>query len=99
MILKDVSSLISHTDFGFERLEFLQDTFMGLVNIEQNKIIKVFTVASVVFMPPTLIASIYGMNFKILPELNWDYGYAFALALMVLSSAIILYIFRHKKLL
>lgn len=99
MILKDVSSLISHTDFGFERLEFLQDTFMGLVNIEQNKIIKVFTVASVVFMPPTLIASIYGMNFRILPELEWKLGYPFAIVLMILSTAVILYIFKRKKLL
>jgi magnesium transporter len=63
IVIKDINSLIDHTSFNFERLEYLQNTFMGLVNIEQNKIIKIFTVASVIFMPPTLIASVYGMNF------------------------------------
>ena len=97
IIIKDINSLIDHIKFGFERLEYLQDTFLGLVNIEQNKIIKIFTVASVIFMPPTLIASIYGMNFHILPELGWKYGYFFSLGLMVLSSTITLLIFRRKK--
>ncbi|MEG2479417.1 MAG: CorA family divalent cation transporter, partial [Mucinivorans sp.] len=67
IMLKDIASLLNHADFSFERLEFLQDTFMGLINIEQNKIIKMFTVLSVIFMPPTLIASIYGMNTDVLP--------------------------------
>jgi magnesium transporter len=70
---------------------------MGLVNIEQNRIIKIFTVATVAFMPPTLIASVYGMNFKIMPELGWDYGYLFAIALMVLSSVITLIFFKKKN--
>jgi magnesium transporter len=96
-MVKDVGSLINHTDFSFERLEYLQNTFMGLINIEQNKIIKIFTVASVVFMPPTLIASIYGMNFKFMPELGMQYGYAFSLALMLMSSSLTLIIFKKKK--
>ncbi|HPX06554.1 MAG TPA: CorA family divalent cation transporter, partial [Tenuifilaceae bacterium] len=75
----------------------LQNTFLGLINIEQNKIIKIFTVVSVVFMPPTLIASLYGMNFKVFPELNWQYGYPFALGIMVLSSILTLFIFKKRK--
>lgn len=97
IMLKDIGSLINHADFSFERLEFLQDTFMGLINIEQNKIIKMFTVLSVIFMPPTLIASAYGMNFAFMPELQWEYGYAFALFLMLFSVGITLLFFRSKK--
>ncbi len=97
IMLKDIGSLISHADFSFERLEFLQDTFMGLINIEQNKIIKMFTVLSVIFMPPTLIASIYGMNFKAFPELDWTYGYPFSIGLMLLSIGATLAFFRTKK--
>jgi magnesium transporter len=97
IMIKDIGSLIEHNKFAFERLEYLQDTFMGLVNIEQNRIIKIFTVATVAFMPPTLIASVYGMNFKIMPELGWDYGYLFAIALMVLSSVITLIFFKKKN--
>lgn len=96
MIIKDVNSLMDHTSFSFDRLDFLQDTFLGLINIEQNKIIKIFTVASVVFLPPTLIASVYGMNFDLLPELHWKYGYVFAIVMMVFSSLITLWIFRRK---
>lgn len=97
VIMKDVMSLLQHTQFSFERLEYLQDTLMGLVNIEQNKIIKIFTVVSVVFMPPTLIASIYGMNFRVMPELNWSFGYPVAVILMVASSALTLLYFKRKK--
>jgi len=97
IMIKDIGSLIEHNKFAFERLEYLQDTFMGLVNIEQNRIIKIFTVATVAFMPPTLIASIYGMNFKIMPELGWDYGYLFAISLMVLSSVLTLIFFKKKN--
>ncbi len=97
MMVKDINSLIDHTSFSFDRLEYLQDTFLGLVNIEQNKIIKIFTVAAVIFLPPTLIASIYGMNFTFMPELNWRYGYAFSLLLMLASIAITLWFFRKKR--
>jgi magnesium transporter len=97
ILLEDINSLEDHSDFMFERLEYLQNTFLGLVNIEQNKIIKIFTIISVVFMPPTLIASIYGMNFKNMPELTWDAGYPFAFALMVLSALGTLYLFKKRK--
>ncbi|GAB3530178.1 magnesium/cobalt transporter CorA [Pontibacter brevis] len=97
IILKDINSLLQHTQFSFERLEYLQNTFLGLVNIEQNQVIKIFTVVTVVFMPPTLIASIYGMNFEFMPELNWKLGYPFALAMMVLSSLGFLWYFKRKK--
>jgi magnesium transporter len=96
-ILRDINSLVDHTNFLFERLEYLQNTFLGLINIDQNKTIKIFTVVSVVFMPPTLIASAYGMNFKILPELDWRFGYPFAIALMIVSSLSTLYVFKKKK--
>lgn len=97
VMIKDIGSLLEHTSFSFERLEYLQDSFIGLINIEQNKIIKIFTVFSVIFMPPTLIASIYGMNFKIFPELEWAWGYAFALTLMLASSLGSIIYFKRKK--
>lgn len=96
IMIKDISSLLEHNKFAFERLEYLQDTFMGLINIEQNRIIKIFTVATVAFMPPTLIASIYGMNFKVMPELGWHYGYLFAVLLMFFSSFATLVYFKKK---
>lgn len=99
VMIKDVNSLLNHADFGFERLEYLQNTVLGLINVEQNKIIKIFTITSVVFMPPTLIASIYGMNFNLMPELNWKYGYVFSIILMVISAGVTLYAFKRKKLL
>lgn len=97
MIIKDINSLFEYTRFGFDRLDYLQDTFLGLVNIEQNKIIKIFTVVNVIFLPPTLIASMYGMNFDIMPELHWRLGYLFAIALMIVSTLLILLIFKLKK--
>lgn len=96
IMIKDIGSLVEHNKFAFERLEYLQDTFMGLINIEQNRVIKIFTVATVAFMPPTLIASIYGMNFKLMPELSWDYGYIMAISLMIISSVGTLIYFKKK---
>ena len=97
MIIKDINSLFEYTRFGFDRLDYLQDTFLGLVNIEQNKIIKIFTVVNVVFLPPTLIASMYGMNFDFMPELHWKLGYPFAFVLMIVFTVAILLIFKLKK--
>ncbi len=97
IMIKDVGSLINHADFSFERLEFLQDTFMGLINIEQNKIIKMFTILSVIFMPPTLIAGIYGMNYRLAPFDEWEYGFHFAILLMFLSIGATLYFFKRKR--
>jgi magnesium transporter len=97
MIIKDINSLFDYTRFGFDRLDYLQDTFLGLVNIEQNKIIKIFTVVNVVFLLPTLIASMYGMNFDFMPELHWKLGYPFAIVLMLIFTVAILLIFKWKK--
>jgi magnesium transporter len=97
VVIKDIGSLLQHAQFISERLEYLQNTFLGLVNIEQNTVIKIFTVVTVVFMPPTLIASIYGMNFKFMPELDWIAGYPFAILLMIVSSMAFLWYFKRKK--
>ncbi len=97
VLIKDADSLLGHTSFNFERLEYLQNTFLGLIDLAQNKIIKIFTVVTVIFMPPTLIASMYGMNFRFMPELEWRLGYLFAGGLMVLSSLITLFVFKKMK--
>jgi len=95
-ILRDIDSLDSHTAFLFDKINFLMDAIVGFININQNKIIKIFSVASVAFLPPTLIASIYGMNFRILPELGWELGYPWALALMLASSIAPFLYFRRR---
>ncbi|WP_417014282.1 CorA family divalent cation transporter [Alistipes sp.] len=107
LMIKDVNSLINHADFSFQRLDYIQDAALGLINIEQNEIVKIFSVAAVIFMPATLVASIYGMNFHAMPELEWVYtfpngttvplGYLFAIGLMVLFSAGTIWFFRYKK--
>ncbi|OHD98768.1 MAG: magnesium and cobalt transport protein CorA [Sulfurimonas sp. RIFCSPHIGHO2_12_FULL_36_9] len=96
IMLKDIKSLIEYTNFNFERLDYLQNIFIGILSIEQNKVIKMFTIVNVVFLPPTLIASIYGMNFDLLPELHWEYGYLFSIGLMILSSITPIWIFKKK---
>ena len=75
LMIKDVNSLINHADFSFQRLDYIQDAALGLINIEQNEIVKIFSVAAVIFMPATLVASIYGMNFHAMPELDWVYTF------------------------
>jgi magnesium transporter len=95
-ILRDIDSLDSHTAFLFDKINFLLDATVGFININQNKIIKIFSVASVALLPPTLIASIYGMNFQHMPELSQRWGYPFALCLMVASVAAPLLYFRRK---
>ena len=84
LMIKDVNSLINHADFSSERLDYLQDTALGLINIEQSNVTKIFTVAALFFMPPTMIASIYGMNFTHIPEVHWRLGYPFALGLSLI---------------
>lgn len=83
---RDVHSLIEYSDFLGSKVTLLLDATLGMINIEQSGIIKIFSVAAVVFLPPTLIASIYGMNFEVMPELGWRFGYPFALLLMVLAA-------------
>ena len=97
ILLKDISSLIDHTNFAFQRLEALQNTLLSLINIEQNRIIKIFTVITVAFMPPTLIASVYGMNFEFMPELHWKYGYLFAWLVILASSIVTIWYFRLRR--
>ncbi|MFJ4289318.1 magnesium/cobalt transporter CorA [Cupriavidus sp. NPDC089707] len=95
-ILRDIDSIENHTAFLFDKINFLMDATVGFININQNKIIKLFSVVSVALMPPTLIASIYGMNFKFMPELDWAAGYPWAIALMAVSAVIPLAYFRRK---
>lgn len=107
LMIKDVNSLINHADFSFQRLDYIQDAALGLINIEQNEIVKIFSVAAVIFLPATLIASMYGMNFKVMPELEWQItlasgyqipvGYLFAIFLMLLCSGLTIWYFKYKK--
>jgi magnesium transporter len=95
-ILRDIDSLDSHTTFLFDKINFLMDATVGFININQNKIIKIFSVASVALLPPTLIASIYGMNFQYMPELTQKWGYPFALGLMIASAVGPMWYFRRR---
>ena len=92
----DVQSLTEHASFGSTHISFLLDAALGLINIDQNGIIKIFSVMAVIFMPPTLVASIYGMNFHHMPELNWPFGYPMALGLMVISALVPVLWFRKR---
>ena len=96
LAMQDIESLDGHTAFLFDKINFLMNTTVGFISINQNKIVRLFSVASVGLLPPTLIASIYGMNFKFMPELDWQYGYLFALVLMIASVAIPFWIFHRK---
>ncbi len=95
---KDVDSLIHHANFSFERLEYLQNTVLGLINLEQNKLMRVFTFVSLLLMPPTLIASIYGMNVKlpVISENKW-WDFVVLLSLMLLSVFMAIFLFRKRK--
>ncbi len=95
-IMRDVDTLMSHTTFLFDKINFLMDSTQGFINIAQNKIIKIFSIAAVVFLPPTLVASIYGMNFQYMPELNLQMGYPGALAVMLLAGIAPYWIFKRK---
>ncbi|MBQ8706799.1 MAG: magnesium/cobalt transporter CorA [Succinivibrionaceae bacterium] len=95
-VLADIESLLPHTQFLFDKINFQLEAAMGVTNLQQNSIIKIFSVAAVVFMPPTWIASIYGMNFQHMPELEWMYGYPFSISTMILS-ALLTYLFFKKK--
>ncbi len=96
VMLKDIASLLSHADFSLNRLDYLQDTVIGLINLDQNTSTKIFTVVSVFFLPSTLIASIYGMNFEFMPELHTKYGYFIVLGIMALVSLGIFLFFKRK---
>ena len=94
---RDVASLTDHASYLSNKITFVLDAMLGVVNLEQNNIIKLFSVMAVVLMPPTLIASIYGMNFKTMPELEWEHGYTFALLAMVFAAIVPYWIFKWKK--
>ncbi|MER9770058.1 magnesium/cobalt transporter CorA [Mesorhizobium sp. M0189] len=93
---RDVLSLADHATFLSQKISFLLDATLGMISIEQNAIIKIFSVAAVIFLPPTLVASIYGMNFDIIPELKWHFGYPFAIGMMVLSAILPFWYFRRR---
>jgi magnesium transporter len=95
-LVRDMISLAEHAAFELHKVNFLLDAALGMINIEQNQIIKLFSVAAVMLMPPTLIASIYGMNFKHLPELDWEFGYPIALLIMIVS-AVLPYIYFKRR--
>jgi magnesium transporter len=93
---RDLTSLMEHADFDSRKVNFLLDATLGLINIEQNRIIKLFSVVSVVLMPPTLVGTIYGMNFKSIPELEWAFGYPYAIVLMAASAVLPYYYFKKR---
>ena len=95
-LARDVAALTDHASFLSGNITFLLDAALGMINVEQNAVLKIFTVAATVLMPPTLIAGIYGMNFKIIPELQWQYGYAYALVAMLASAVLPYWWFRAK---
>ena len=95
-ILNDIDSLIPHNNYVFEKINFLMEAAQGFISIQQNKIIKIFSIAAVVFLPPTLVASIYGMNFKYMPELDWLLGYPFAIVLMIMAGLAPYLYFKRK---
>ena len=100
VMLKDISSLVNHTNFSFERLEYLQNTVLGIINLDQNKIMKVFTLISLLLMPPTLIASFYGMNVA-LPIIPCDspWNWVIIISMMIISVLIVFFLLKRKKLL
>jgi magnesium transporter len=93
---RDVASLADHVSFLSNKIVFLLDATLGMINIEQNNIIKIFSIAAVVFLPPTLVASAYGMNFEFMPELKWAFGYPLAILLMVVSAVVPYVFFKWK---
>lgn len=95
-ILRDIDTLLSHTTFLFEKINFLLAAAQGFINIEQNQIIKIFSIAAVVFLPPTLIGTIYGMNFEHMPELSFAFSYPIVLVMMVLSGMAPYWFFKSK---
>ncbi len=96
ILQNDASSIADHVNFLFGKINFLLDATLGYINIEQNNVVKILSVAAVIFLPPTLIASIYGMNFAIIPELRWGFGYPLALSLMVVTAILPYFYFKRK---
>lgn len=95
-VLRDIESLQPHNESLFQKVNFLMQAAMGFINMEQNRIMKIFSVASLIFLPPTMVSSIYGMNFAIMPELHWKFGYPFALSLMLCAGLVPFLYFKRK---
>ena len=95
--LRDLQTMEQDASFKAQKVQFLLDSTLGRINLVQNDIIKLFSVIAVIFMPPTVIASIYGMNFKEMPELNWHWGYPLAITMMALAAIGPYLFFRWKK--
>ena len=95
-IASDVRSLTDHSEYMAQKITFLLDATLGLISIEQNATIKIFSVVAVVFLPPTLVASVYGMNFDVMPELHWQFGYPLAIGAMILSAILPYLYFKHR---
>lgn len=98
VLLQDISSLINHSNFSFERLEYLQDTVVGLINLDQNRIMKIFTLISLLLMPPTLVASFYGMNVS-LPLAEHPWSWLMVIGIMLLTLVVTLVLFQRRKML
>jgi magnesium transporter len=96
-VTRDVQSLADHATYTAAKINFLLDATLGLINIEQNRIIKLFSVAAVIFLPPTLVASIYGMNYELWPRNDNPFGFAFAMCIMVVSVGLTLWYFRRQR--
>jgi magnesium transporter len=94
---RDITAMLDHDSYIMSNVTFLLDATLGLISIQQHAIIKIFSVAAVIFLPPTLVASIYGMNFSIIPELKWEYGYSYALGLMLLSAVLPYCYFKRRR--
>ncbi len=96
VILEDLHTLLDYTSFYMDKIDSIQNTLIGLINIRQNEAVKVFTVLATIFLPATLIASIFGMNFENMPELHWKYGYVYSLALMVIITLSLIFWVKRK---
>jgi magnesium Mg(2+) and cobalt Co(2+) transport protein (corA) len=96
VILEDLNTLLDYTSFYMDKIDSIQNTLIGLINIRQNEAVKVFTVLATIFLPATLIASIFGMNFENMPELHWKYGYVYSLALMVIITIVLIFWVKRK---
>ena len=97
MLHRDTESLSTHASFIADKANFLLDATLGIINIEQNNTVRIFSVTAVVFLPPTLVASVYGMNFEFMPELHWKLGYPFGVALMIASAVLPYFYFKHRR--
>ena len=95
-MMDDLSTLLDYTSFYMEKIDSIQNSLLGLITIRQNEAVKVFTVIATIFLPATLIASIFGMNFEFMPELSWKYGYPYSLVLMVVVTLSLLFWVRRK---